>query len=81
MEDRMPAVKNAPNTAPVRTMLTVSEVCEHFDIAQSTLYCMIARCEFPRPDRIGRRLVRWNAAKLNQWIDAGCTSKPLKGKI
>jgi excisionase family DNA binding protein len=66
----VPALKT--HQTPVRKLLTIQEVAEHFGVAVSTLYGMMARGEFPRPERIGRRLVRFNAEKLNQWIDAGC---------
>jgi prophage regulatory protein len=67
----MPALIPQPES-PVRQMLTVREVADHFGVGVSTLYALMARGEFPRPERIGRRMTRFNAEKLNAWIDAGC---------
>jgi prophage regulatory protein len=62
----------------VRTLLAIDEVAEHFGVAVGTLYKLMARGEFPRPLRIGRRLVRWDADALNQWIVGGCPKIELR---
>ena len=34
----------------------------------STIYAMMARDEFPRPLKLGRRAVGWRAADVETWI-------------
>jgi excisionase family DNA binding protein len=56
----------------LQRMMSVDEVAQHFGVSVGTIYAMLRRGEFPRPERLGRRLVRWNADRLNEFIDAGC---------
>lgn len=53
-------------------MLAIEQVCEHFGVCKTTVHNWLNEGTFPRPERIGRRTIRWNAETLNAWIEAGC---------
>jgi len=36
----------------------------------STIYAMMARGDFPKPIKIGRRAVGWPEKEVNAWLDA-----------
>lgn len=59
-------------TRELPAMLTIEQVCEHFSVSKSGLHNLMNAGTFPRPERIGRRIIRWNAETLNRWIEAGC---------
>jgi excisionase family DNA binding protein len=62
--------KNKPELQP---LLSIDDVAAHFGVSKGTIYRMVRAGEFPRPERFGRRLVRWPAGVLNRYIDDGCT--------
>jgi len=37
-------------------------------LSRSSIYSLMDRGEFPRPRRIGRRAVGWDAAALERWL-------------
>ena len=39
-------------------------------LSTSTLYAMMARGEFPRPLRLGKRAVGWREADLRDWLES-----------
>ena len=51
----------------VEQYLSVREVRSRLGIAESTLYRLIARNEFPRPVKLGRRRVAWPESEVEQW--------------
>jgi excisionase family DNA binding protein len=59
-------------TARVQALLSAEEVAEHFGVSKTTIYRLVRDGLFLCPERLGRRLRRWNVAKLNDWIDRGC---------
>ncbi len=63
----MPAVKNK-RPAPVRQLIDARRVAAHFDIDVSTVYRLVNAGEFPKPVRLGRRMLRWDVATLNKFI-------------
>lgn len=49
-------------------LLTSAQVSERLGIAHSTFRALVAGGEFPKPIRIGRRLVRWPVHTVDRWI-------------
>ena len=47
--------------------LRKKSVLEHTGLSQSLLYEMMARDEFPRPVKIGRRAVAWRESEIAEW--------------
>lgn len=54
----------------IRRMVSCEHVCERFGVPRQTLMRWVARGEFPAPFRIGRRILRWDAAAVEEWIEA-----------
>ncbi len=61
-----PAVHGAA-TATGR-ILRRPEVLRLTGLSTSTLYAMMARGDFPRPLRLGKRAVGWPASIVHTWI-------------
>ena len=51
-------------------LLRIGEVLEVAAISKSVLYEMVARNEFPRAVRIGRRAVGWRQGDIKDWLDS-----------
>ena len=45
--------------------LSIQEVCDRYQIAERTLYRMIARGDFPKPVKMGGN--KWSLSKLKAW--------------
>lgn len=39
-------------------------------LGRSTIYCWMSRGRFPRPVRLGERLVGWRESDLRDWLAA-----------
>lgn len=65
----MTAIEQTP---AVRALVGLREVAEHFEVTPRGIQKWVNRGEFPKPMRVGRRLLRWDVEVLNQWIEAGC---------
>lgn len=48
-------------------MLTLEQVAERYGVTKVTIGRWHRAGEFPRPVRIGRRLIRWHAAMLDSF--------------
>jgi predicted DNA-binding transcriptional regulator AlpA len=71
----MPALKKRKPEA-ARQLIDIRRVAAHFDITVGTVRRLVNAGEFPKPVRLGRRMLRWDVTTLNQWIAGGC--QPLK---
>lgn len=56
------------------------DVCEVLKITHAGLMGLVERGEFPAPIRVGRRMLRWDAAELKEWFQAGCPATSEKGQ-
>lgn len=56
----------------IRSVVGLRDVADHFDVTPRCIQNWINDGSFPRPYRIGRRILRWDVAALNEWIEAGC---------
>ena len=59
--------------------LSAREVRSRLGIAESTLYRLIARSEFPRPVKLGPRRVAWPESEVDQWCEErrACRDAPV----
>ena len=57
------------------TIIKLPEVVQKTKISRAAIYAMIARGEFPRPFRLGRRAVGWRVEDVEAWI----ADRPLAG--
>ena len=53
-------------------LLDKKGVCELIGVSESTLLRNVSRGLFPKPLRMGRRLVRWRLQDIRRWLDKGC---------
>lgn len=49
-------------------IMKLPELVQRTKISRSAVYAMIARNEFPRPVRLGRRAVGWRVEDVEAWI-------------
>lgn len=56
-------------------ILRRAAVEEMTGLSRSTLYRMMDRGEFPRPARIGQRVVGWRQSTVSQWLDMRSDSR------
>lgn len=64
----MPNNTETVEYSPVLATVTSDEICDALRITRQTLSSWIARGHFPAPRRFGRRLLRWPAEVVNEWI-------------
>lgn len=50
------------------TIMKLPELVQRTKISRAAVYAMIARNEFPRPVRLGRRAVGWRVEDVEAWI-------------
>ena len=53
----------------MQEMLALKAVVAATGISRSTLYVLMAEGTFPRPRRVGKRAVRWNASEITNWLE------------
>jgi prophage regulatory protein len=46
------------------------ELLELIGLSTSTLYDMMARGDFPRPVRLGKRAVGWRERDVTEWLES-----------
>lgn len=51
-------------------LLRRPEVEARTGLSRSTLYAWMDRSEFPRPVRLGTRIVAWRESDVNAWLEA-----------
>jgi prophage regulatory protein len=69
LREHEPADQVVPQPRAAR-ILRRPEVVHLTGLSTSTLYAMMARGEFPRPVRLGRRAVGWSDAVVQGWLAA-----------
>ena len=50
--------------------LPLSEVKGRTSLSRATIYRLIAKGTFPRPDKLGERRVAWKESALETWINS-----------
>jgi len=56
--------------AQIRQMVSPRHVIERLSVPRKTLMRWVDAGEFPKPHRFGRRILRWDAAEVEAWIEA-----------
>lgn len=51
-------------------IMKLPELVQKTKISRAAVYAMMARDEFPRPVRLGRRAVGWRVEDVESWIAA-----------
>jgi prophage regulatory protein len=51
-------------------LLGIKEVSARVGLSKGYIYVLVARGQFPRPVKIGRRAVRWPESVVEGWIKA-----------
>ena len=59
----------AEATAPDR-LLRFSDVIERTGLARNTIYDYVSRDEFPKPVKLGQRMVAWRESDVNRWMES-----------
>lgn len=68
-------IKNEQGEAPkLRQVVDLPFLANHFDVTTTGIRNWVDRGEFPKPIRLGRRLLRWDVETINTWIEGGCPS-------
>ena len=68
----MVAVENKTQEPEIRSVVGLPGVSGAFGVTPRCIQNWIAAGTFPRPMRLGRRILRWDVGALNEWIEAGC---------
>jgi prophage regulatory protein len=50
------------------TIIKLPQLIDKTKVSRAAVYAMIARGEFPRPVRLGRRSVGWRVEDIDAWI-------------
>lgn len=61
------ATHQLPEAAPT-TIIRLPGVMTRTGLSRSSIYSAIARNEFPRPIRLGRRAVGWDSSLVESWV-------------
>jgi excisionase family DNA binding protein len=61
--------KMVEEDTPDKDLLTSQQVAARLSVAVRTLWRMLARGQLPQPIRYNRRLVRWKASALQEYVD------------
>ncbi len=56
------------NPCGLEVVIDPPALAAHFDVAISTIQRWVDAGDFPKPMRIGRRLLRWRVADVNDWL-------------
>jgi prophage regulatory protein len=62
------------------TIIKLPDVVKKTKVSRAAVYAMIARGEFPRPVRLGRRSVGWRVDDVDAWIAARPEGGSWKGR-
>ncbi len=63
-----------PHPETERLALAAADVAKLLGISERHLWALHSSGRVPRPIRLGRA-VRWNAAELSAWLDAGAPER------
>ncbi|MFO1493324.1 MAG: AlpA family phage regulatory protein [Lysobacterales bacterium] len=61
---------SAADATPSAGFWRVPKVLSYLDISRSTLYRAIDGGDFPRPVRLTKKAIAWDAAEIQRWAAA-----------
>jgi excisionase family DNA binding protein len=64
----VPPAEAGPSPEAGKRLLTIPEVARLLGISKPTVERLHAGGKLPAPIRLGRKLVRWDLAELNDWL-------------
>lgn len=56
--------------AEIRQMVSCHHLIDRLGVPRQTIMRWVNSGEFPKPHRFGRRILRWDAAAIESWIEA-----------
>ena len=56
-------------------VLRISDVVKATRLSKSSIYFLIKISDFPRPKRLGKKVVFWIAAEIKDWLE----NRPIAG--
>lgn len=51
-------------------ILRCREVQQAIGLSRSTIYRMVERGDFPRPQKLGLRAIGWRESAISEWMEA-----------
>ncbi len=54
-------------SAALPQLVSADQLIESLGVTRQTIMRWVKAGEFPKPTRIGRRILRWDVAEVNQW--------------
>lgn len=57
-------------TTTADRLLRVPDVTARTGLARSTIYDHVSQGKFPKPVKLGPRVVAWRESDINRWIEA-----------
>lgn len=70
IEERLDRLERLVGLGHADLLLRREEVEAMVGLSAATIYQMMARGEFPRPRKLGKRSVRWPLRELREFIDS-----------
>ena len=65
-------------------ILRISDVVRATNLSRSTIYVLLKVNDFPRPKRLGKKVVFWTASEIQQWLEnrpsVGCLNDEIINK-
>ncbi len=59
-------------TEKLEKMIDLRGVAGQFGVTRRCVQGWIVSGHFPKPIRVGRRILRWPISEINQWVSEGC---------
>ena len=50
-------------------VLRIADVVRATNLSRSTIYTLLKVNDFPRPKRLGKKVVFWTASEIQQWLE------------
>ncbi len=65
---------HSTNSEPITKFIDIFELMDCLRVSRTTIKRWNSNGSMPEGIRIGPRLVRWERAVIEEWIEAGCPS-------
>lgn len=61
-------------------ILRIADVVRATNLSRSTIYTLLKVNDFPRPKRLGKKVVFWTASEIQQWLENRPSAGGFDGK-